>query len=128
MSDEFDRGINNRLVTEDLIRHYSDAIGDPNPLFRNPDYGKASRWGSVIGPPTFETTIAYGTSFGGGFKLPGCRGLVAGTKHVTSESFAPGMKSDVTTSFLVIMNTPSQTSRTASLWEEPLSNLHQSEG
>ena len=27
MTDEFDRGINNRLVTEDLIRHYSDAIG-----------------------------------------------------------------------------------------------------
>src|SRR5580700_5754831 len=100
LRDEFDRGINNRLVTEDLIRHYSDAIGDPNPLFRNPDYGKGSRWGSVIGPPTFETTIAYGTSFGGGFKLPGCRGLVAGTKHEYFNVFRPKDEIRVVDKFL----------------------------
>jgi acyl dehydratase len=100
LRDEFDRGINNRLVTEDLIRHYSDAIGDPNPLFRNPDYGKATRWGSVIGPPTFETTIAYGTSFGGGFKLSGCRGLVAGSRHEYFKVFRPGDEIRVVDKFL----------------------------
>jgi acyl dehydratase len=100
LRDEFDRGINNRLVTEDLIRHYSDAIGDPNPLFRNPDYGKASRWGSVIGPPTYETTVAYGTSFGGGWKLPGCRGLVAGSKHEYFTVFRPGDEIRVRDTFL----------------------------
>jgi acyl dehydratase len=100
LRDEFDRGINNRLVTEDLIRHYSDAIGDPNPLFRNPDYGKASRWGAVIGPPTYETTVAYGTSFGGGWKLSGCRGLVAGSKHEYFTVFRPGDEIRVRDKFL----------------------------
>jgi acyl dehydratase len=100
LRNEHDRGMNNRLVTEDLIRHYSDAIGDPNPLFRNPDYGKGSRWGSVIGPPTFESCIAYGTSFGGRVKLPGVRGMAAGNKHEYFKVFRPGDEFRVTDKFL----------------------------
>jgi acyl dehydratase len=100
LSNEHERGINNSLVTADLIRHYADAIGDPNPLFRSPNYGKASRWGSVIGPPTFETTIAYGTSFGGSFKLPGVRSMAAGNKHEYFKVFRPGDEIRVVDKFL----------------------------
>lgn len=28
-------GINNEWITTDLVRHYADAIGDKNPLWRN---------------------------------------------------------------------------------------------
>ena len=35
MDNEYERGILNALVTEDLIRHFADAIGDPNPIWRN---------------------------------------------------------------------------------------------
>lgn len=100
LRNEHDRGINNKLVTEDLIRHYTDAIGDPNPLFRNPDYGKGSRWGSVIGPPTFESTIAYGSSFGGRLKLPGVRSLAGGNKHEYHKVFRPGDEISVVDKFL----------------------------
>ena len=32
MTDEYERGINYKYITEDLIRHYADACGDPNPI------------------------------------------------------------------------------------------------
>ncbi len=38
MDNEYERGINNKLVTEDLIRQYADAISDPNPIWRDPSY------------------------------------------------------------------------------------------
>jgi len=43
----------NELVTKDLIRHFADASGDRNPLWRNDDYAKNSRWGGIIAPPCF---------------------------------------------------------------------------
>lgn len=65
MDNEYERGINNKLVTEDLIRHYADAVGDPNPIWRNPTYSAGTRWGGIIGPPTFESCVSFGSSFGG---------------------------------------------------------------
>ena len=38
------------------IRYFAQAIGDMNPLFSDEEYGKATRWGSVIAPPTFLFT------------------------------------------------------------------------
>jgi acyl dehydratase len=42
------------VVTSDAIRHYTNGYGDDNPLFCDPTYGAASRWGSQIGSPTFS--------------------------------------------------------------------------
>lgn len=36
MDEEYNRGVNNREVTEDLIRHFADACGDPNPPLARP--------------------------------------------------------------------------------------------
>lgn len=47
----------NRLVTEDLIRHFCDAYGETNPLFRDPTYARCTRYGSIIAPPYFITCI-----------------------------------------------------------------------
>ena len=52
------RPLMNNLVTDNLIRIYADAIGDPNPLWRDPTYGRMSRWGSIIVPPVGEVIIA----------------------------------------------------------------------
>jgi acyl dehydratase len=41
----------NRYVTDDLIRHFVLCHGDTNPLWRNEEYAKASPWGRIIGPP-----------------------------------------------------------------------------
>jgi acyl dehydratase len=42
----------------DTMRHYAVGLGDPNPLFCDPDYGRTTRWGSIIGAPLYLTTLA----------------------------------------------------------------------
>ena len=90
MDNEYERGINNKLVTEDLIRHYADAIGDPNPIWRDPAYAAGTRWGGIIAPPTFESCISFGSSFGGRLRVPGVHRLAAGNKHDYLKPFRPG--------------------------------------
>jgi len=47
----------NEWVTTDVIRHFADAMGDRNPLWRREDYAKNTRWGGIIAPPTISDTI-----------------------------------------------------------------------
>jgi len=41
----------------DSVRHFCWGIGDDNPLFCDPDYGKATRWGAGLAPGCFLYTI-----------------------------------------------------------------------
>src|SRR5512139_2063685 len=41
----------NELITKDLIRHFCDAVGDKNPLYRWDEYAKFTRYGGIIAPP-----------------------------------------------------------------------------
>lgn len=58
-------------VEAGAIRAFADALGDTNPLYRDPEYARATRWGGIIAPPTFLCvlmpplpipSIDYGTS------------------------------------------------------------------
>jgi acyl dehydratase len=85
-------GLNNELVTQDLIRHYADAIGDKNPLWRSEEYARRTRWGGIIAPPTFMDCIAP-TFIGSGRDYPrGMRPLVAGAKRRWFGVMRPGDK------------------------------------
>jgi len=47
----------NRSVCEEVISHFAfGMVADENPLWHNPDHGKASRWRGLIAPPLFVTT------------------------------------------------------------------------
>jgi acyl dehydratase len=91
---EYQFGINHRVVTEDLIRHFANAMGDPNPLWRDPDYARGTRWGGIIAPPIFEFCIANcdgaGVPSGGVFLLPGFNLFAAGNKHEYFGLIRPG--------------------------------------
>jgi acyl dehydratase len=39
------------------IRRFADAIGDPNPLFRDPDHARRYGYADVVAPPTFATVF-----------------------------------------------------------------------
>jgi acyl dehydratase len=54
----YDMAISHRLVTEDLIKIFANAVGDANPLWRSIEYGRSTRWGGVIAPPIFESCIS----------------------------------------------------------------------
>jgi hypothetical protein len=54
----------------DTIRRYATGIGDLNSLWTNPEYGKGTRWRSVIAPPTYSVG-GYAEEPPPGMELPG---------------------------------------------------------
>jgi acyl dehydratase len=40
-------------VEKGAIRRFTDAVGDPNPLFRDTAYARGTRYGGIIAPPGF---------------------------------------------------------------------------
>src|SRR3954462_5997581 len=90
MDNEYIRGINNKLVTDDLIRHFADAIGDPSPFWRDPTYANGTRWGGFIAPPIYESCIAYGSAFGGRMRVPGVDRLAGVNMHEYFMPIRPG--------------------------------------
>lgn len=48
----------------DNIRRFGDGVGDYNPLWRDPDYAAASRFGAITAPPTFAYAVALGVIAG----------------------------------------------------------------
>jgi acyl dehydratase len=44
-------------VSREHIRKFADAIGDANPVYRDPEAAKAAGHPDVIAPPTFLTTV-----------------------------------------------------------------------
>lgn len=40
-------------VEKGHIRRFAEAVGDPNPLWRDETYARKSRYGNIVAPPTF---------------------------------------------------------------------------
>jgi acyl dehydratase len=51
--------INYYDVTKKDIRRYAQAIGDLNPLYRDEEYAKNTRYGKIIAPPLFCHSFAF---------------------------------------------------------------------
>ncbi|MFH1775671.1 MAG: MaoC family dehydratase N-terminal domain-containing protein [Chloroflexota bacterium] len=47
-----------RTITTDVIRNYADAVSDINPLYRDDEYGKTTRWGGMVAPPMMVNKVA----------------------------------------------------------------------
>lgn len=54
----------NEEATRGAIRRFVDGIGDPNPLWRDEDYAKKTRFGSIIAPPSWIFSVLAGIQFG----------------------------------------------------------------
>ena len=64
-------------ATRDNIRHYAHGIGDDNPLWCDPEYGRGTRWGGMIALPSFLfATSRIISGYVGG--LPGVHAMWAG--------------------------------------------------
>jgi acyl dehydratase len=48
----------NTEVTRDSIKHFVDAMGNLNPLYRDREYAKKTKYGCLIAPPVILYTIA----------------------------------------------------------------------
>jgi len=54
----------NEEATRGAIRRFVDGIGDPNPLWRDLNYGKKTRYGCIIAPPSWVFSVLAGVQFG----------------------------------------------------------------
>jgi acyl dehydratase len=75
-------------VTVDTIRNFCNGIGDLNPLYRDNEHGRNSRYGSVIAPPMFP--MAYGWLGRTRWGLPGVHGFYAGNDWELFRNLRPG--------------------------------------
>ena len=77
------------------IRRWAEAIGDPNPLYRDEEYAKSKGYRSIIAPPGFMAQYAYPVKAGGGgrrsFRSPFTRMLNGGNEY---EFFKPVQAGD----------------------------------
>ncbi|MEK7878190.1 MAG: MaoC family dehydratase N-terminal domain-containing protein, partial [Pseudomonadota bacterium] len=75
-------------VTIDTIRNFCNGVGDLNPLYRDSEYGRNSRYASVIAPPMFP--MAYGWLGRTRWGLPGVHGFYAGNDWELFRNLRPG--------------------------------------
>jgi len=65
-------------ATRDAIRHWAEAIGDDNPLWRDAEYARTTRWGTMLAPPTMLYAFdRLSIGYRGG--LPGVHAMFGGT-------------------------------------------------
>ncbi len=81
----------NEMASKDNIRKFVNGIGDPNPLYRDPEYAKTTRYGGLVAPPSFLYSI-YPTWVLQG--LAGVHGFHAGNDW---EIYRPIKENDIIT-------------------------------
>lgn len=54
----------NEEATKGAIRRFVDGIGDSNPLYRDEEYGKGTRYRTIIAPPSWVFSVLAGIQFG----------------------------------------------------------------
>ncbi len=84
-------------IEKEPIRRWAEAIGDSNPLYRDEEYARKSRYGGIIAPPGFLGNYAFPVKAGGPppqARGPFLRGLAGGNEY---EFFRPVRVGDVVT-------------------------------
>jgi acyl dehydratase len=75
-------------VTPDTMRNFCNGIGDLNPLYRDMEYGRNSRYATMIADPMFA--MAYGWIGRTRWGLPGVHGFYAGNDWEMFRNLRPG--------------------------------------
>ena len=75
-------------ATCDTIRNFCNGIGDLNPLFRDEEMGRLSRYGSIVAHPMFP--MAFGWVGRTRWGLPGVHGFYAGNDWELFRHIRPG--------------------------------------
>jgi len=53
------------------IKEFAEAIGDDNPIYRDPAYAQKSPFGQILAPPTFAATKAFWRTGGSNAEIAG---------------------------------------------------------
>jgi acyl dehydratase len=81
-------------ATPDAARHWADALGDRNPLWRDADYARSFGYDSTLAPPTMLYAFSkLSIGYRGG--LPGVHSFFGGTNWSWDQPIARGTSIDV---------------------------------
>ena len=47
----------NQYASQESIRNYANGVGDNNPLYRDPEYAKKTRYGKLVAPPNWLYSV-----------------------------------------------------------------------
>lgn len=75
-------------ATPDTMRNWCNGIGDLNPLYRDEEHGRLSRYGSMVAHPNFP--MAFGWVGRTRWGLPGVHGFYAGNDWELFRHVRPG--------------------------------------
>ena len=75
-------------ATPDTMRNWCNGIGDLNPLYRDEEHGRLSRYGSIVAHPNFP--MAFGWVGRTRWGLPGVHGFYAGNDWELFRHIRPG--------------------------------------
>lgn len=93
------------LTTIDTIRHFADGLGDANPLWRDEEHARRTRWGGLIAPPFYLFTAApLGITAGG---LPGVHSLWMNDVWEFYRPLRPGDRLTAVSRLKDVIETPS---------------------
>jgi len=99
-------------VERGKIREFADAIGDQNPIYRDPDYAAKSPAGGILAPPTMLRSFLYETRDSiEALKVKDWSYIVHGEQEV--EYLAPVVAGDVLTAQDTITSIVEKESRRA---------------
>ena len=88
----FGNSVLNWDCTRDGIRIFVDGEGDLNPLFRDRDYAKKTKYRCLVAPPNYLYTICYAQRpYDHGLMIPGIAGFYSGCER---EFFRPICEGD----------------------------------
>ena len=95
----------NTQATRDTIRHFVNSVGDLNPIYRDPEYAKKTRYGRMVAPGCFLISVTSPTGQAG--QLPGIEHWYAGNEF---EWYKPILEGDEFTYNLTLVDMPEKTS------------------
>jgi acyl dehydratase len=107
-----------RHACEDLISRFADALGDPNPLWRDQEYARKAPYSSIVAPPYFLSVApSYELSpVPGGRLAQGPRGVDTFLAGHSWEFYKPVLPGDRITSDLVFAGLEEKSGGFAPYW------------
>lgn len=79
----------NTIASADAIRHFAYGISDDNPLWLDADYATNSRYGRLVAPPAFLTSVLYPILHGAPMEAP-LSSLIGGVEYEWSQPILEG--------------------------------------
>jgi acyl dehydratase len=78
------------LASRDAIRHYAFGTSDGNPLWLDPEHAAKSKYGAIVAPPAFLTSVLYPILHGAPMMVP-LSSLIGGLEY---QFYAPVLEGD----------------------------------